>query len=56
MAGTVLCVFFGSRQERREVVGTVIAGYRYRFTLSTVWQGDTGHLRMLDVETGLPPP
>jgi len=56
MAAVALFVFFGSRQERREVVGTVIAGYRYRFTLSTVWQRDTGRLRMLDVETGLPTP
>lgn len=55
-AVVLLFVFLGSRQERREVVGKVIAGYRYRFTLSTVWQSDEGLLRMLDLETGLPSP
>ncbi|MCW3097372.1 MAG: hypothetical protein JWL77_2990 [Chthonomonadaceae bacterium] len=48
----VLYVLVGVRQERQEIVGRVQSGYRYRFTLSSAWQGDAGHLRMLDADTG----
>ena len=48
----VLYVLVGVRQDRQEIVGNVKSGYRYRFTLSSAWQGDEGHLRMLDADTG----
>jgi hypothetical protein len=56
LCGATLCVVLyvlvGVRQERQEIVGRVKSGYRYRFTLSSAWQGDEGHLRMLDADTG----
>lgn len=54
LAAVALCVWIGTRPERQEIVGHVdpASGYRWRFTLSSLWQGEYRPLNMLDAETG----